>query len=135
MQRAALALIVFALLTVLPGVALAADGDSQTLTGEFVWERSDKNIEGPLEAIFESTGKDTWNVVFNFTFEDEPHIYKGTAEGSLENGTLKGKVMTDDDEPRPFTFEGTFKDGQFSGTHAGERDGKPSPTGTMSLSH
>ena len=43
--------------------------------------------------------------------------------------------MTDDEEPRPFTFEGTFTDGKFEGTHAGMRDGEPSPTGTISLSH
>ena len=71
MKKATLILTLFALLATLPCIASAADGESQsqTLTGQFIWERQDKNIEGPVEAIFEATGENMWNVAFHFTFE------------------------------------------------------------------
>ena len=108
-------------------------GESQTLEGEFVWKRSDKEIPGALEAVFEPTGENTWNVSFHFTFRDKEHTYTGTAEGSLTEGELHGRVMTDAEEPSPFEFEGSFTDGQFSGTHASLRTGEAQPTGTMTL--
>ncbi|MEM8933059.1 MAG: hypothetical protein AAGE94_17870 [Acidobacteriota bacterium] len=112
----------------------AASADAQTLEGEYIWKRQDKDISGALKAVFEPTGESTWNVAFYFQFEDEDHIYKGTAEGSLTDGELKGDVMTDGDEPRPFYFSGEFVDGNFNGTHWGMRDnGDRADTGTMSL--
>ncbi|MEM8996776.1 MAG: hypothetical protein AAGF23_18470, partial [Acidobacteriota bacterium] len=108
--------------------------DAQTMEGEFIWERTDKNITGPLKAIFETTEEaNTWNVSFHFTFEGEPHVYSGTAKGELGTGALEGEVMSDGDKPAPFIFEGTFTDGKFSGTHAGFRDGNRRPTGSMTL--
>jgi hypothetical protein len=108
--------------------------NTQTLQGEFVWERSDKSISGDLEAVFEPTGDATWNVSFHFTFDEKDHVYSGTAEGSLTEGELLGHVMTDGEEPSPFEFKGTFADGSFTGTHMGFRDGEAEPTGTMTLS-
>lgn len=108
--------------------------ETQTLQGEFIWERSDKNTSGPLRAVFESTGEATWNVAFHFTFDDKKHVYAGTAEGSLTEGKLHGRVMTDGEEPSPFEFEGTFAEGSFEGTHASLREGEPRPTGTITLS-
>ena len=128
------ALLLLALLTLLAVPSLMA-AESQTLEGEFVWERSDKNYSGPLKAIFEPTEEEgTWNVAFHFTFEEKAHVYSGTAKGNLKDGELSGEVMTDDDEPAPFLFEGQFDNGKFKGTHAGIRDGEKRPTGTLSLS-
>ncbi|MEM1182964.1 MAG: hypothetical protein AAGM22_31770 [Acidobacteriota bacterium] len=108
--------------------------DAKTLEGEFVWERSDKNITGPLKAVFEPTeDQGTWNVSFHFTFEGKDHIYAGTAKGNLGEGELAGEVMSDGDEPSPFVFEGAFTDGKFQGTHAGFRNGDRRPTGSMTL--
>lgn len=118
----------------LAGPSLLAT-DTQTLQGEFVWERPDEKIVGALEAVFEATGKETWNVSFHFTFDEKDHVYAGTAEGSLMDGELHGRVMTDGENPSPFEFEGTFSEGSFNGTHASLRDGEPQPTGTMTLSH
>ncbi|MEM7352189.1 MAG: hypothetical protein AAF657_15420 [Acidobacteriota bacterium] len=132
MKKPAIAILALAALA-LTAPSLFAD-ESQTLTGQFIWERSDKNIDGDLRAVFEPTGESAWNVSFYFKFEEKDHIYSGTAEGSLTDGTLKGKVMSDGDKPRPFEFEGTFADGSFQGTHTGFRKGEPSPTGTMTLS-
>ncbi|MEO1367265.1 MAG: hypothetical protein AAFX50_08805 [Acidobacteriota bacterium] len=121
-----------ALCLCLAPAAFAAD--AQTMEGEFVWERTDKNITGPLKAIFEPTEEaDTWNVSFHFTFEGKAHTYSGTAKGELGTGALEGEVMSDGEKPAPFVFEGTFTDGKFSGTHAGFRDGNRRPTGSMTL--
>ena len=131
-----LLILAIALLVALPGLAWAADGatETQTLEGEYVWKRQDKDISGPLKAIFEATGEASWNVAFHFTFEDEEHVYEGTATGSLTDGPLAGEVMTDGDEPRPFSFTGEFVNGSFEGTHSGMRDGETHRTGTLSLS-
>jgi hypothetical protein len=117
---------VLGLFTALP---LAAE-ESQTLQGEFHWERRD--VRGALEAVFTPTGEGTWDVSFHFEFREEPHTYTGTAEGSLENGPLKGTVKNEN-KKRTFTFEGTVTDGQFTGDHS-ELDGeKVYDTGTLTL--
>lgn len=99
-------------------VPAAMAADTRTLEGEFIWERDDKDIAGPLKAVFESTGEDMWNVSFHFTFEDKPHVYTGTAKGNLKDGELTGEVLSDGEEQHPYAFSGTFaEDGSFSGTH------------------
>lgn len=134
MKKAALTLVAVLLVFLVPGFSSAADEPKvQKMTGEFKWNRMDE--PGELKAFFKPTGENTWDVAFYFEFRDEPHIYRGTAEGSLKQGTLKGNVMTDGDEPSPFTFEGTVKDGKFEGTHASMREEEPQETGTLSLSH
>ncbi len=125
---------ILALSTLLLTVTPVFADESQTLKGEFVWERSDRDITGDLKAVFEPTGDSAWNVSFHFTFEEKQHVYSGTAEGSLTDGELKGKVMSDGEEPKPFEFEGTSADGSFQGTHTGFRQGERSPTGTLTLS-
>lgn len=134
MMKLETTLTAFAALAALLTVPSLLATETQTLQGEFVWERSDKNIPGALEAVFESTGEATWDVSFHFTFDDKDHVYAGTAEGSLTEGPLHGRVMTDGEEPSPFEFEGTFAEGSFQGTHAGFRDGERELTGTMTLS-
>lgn len=132
MTKLKLTLAALAIVLVAAPPLLAAD--PQKLQGEFIWERSDRNVSGPLEAVFEPTGDETWNVSFYFSLDDEDHVYSGTAEGSLTEGELRGRVMTDGEKPAPFEFEGKFVEGSFQGTHAGLRDGKKDPTGTMTLS-
>ncbi len=109
--------------------------ETQTLTGEFVWERSDESVTGDLEAVFEPTGEATWNVSFSFVFDEKEHVYAGTAKGSLTEGPLQGRVMTDGENPSPFEFEGAFTEGNFQGKHASLRQGEAESTGTMTLSH
>lgn len=144
MKKAALVLTALAFLFTAPGMVFAQDSaevatevaaeaaaEAQVLTGEFKWNRQDH--PGALKAVFTPTGENTWDVAFHFDFRDEPHIYSGTAEGSLDKGSLKGKVMSDGDEPSPFTFEGEFVDGKFEGTHASTREEEPQDTGTLTL--
>lgn len=115
-------------------LAAADAAESQTLQGEFVWERQDGTVAGPLTAVFEPTAKGAWDVSFHFTFEDKDYVYTGTAEGSLSEGELKGNVMSDGDEPQPYTFSGTFaKDGSFAGVHHYLGDEEARKTGSMTL--
>jgi len=115
-------------LTAQVGGAIAED--SRTLTGEFVW--SQRENRGDLEVIFTPTGEDRWDVAFHFTFRGQPHVYSGTAEGSLSEGSLQGTV-NNEDKRRTFTFKGKFEDGKFTGTHAEVGDGQEQATGTLTL--
>ena len=109
-------------------VAAAAE---RTLTGEFWWEESGRG--GDLRSVFTPTGEGTWDVVFYFRFHGESHVYRGTAEGSLSRGALRGTVL-DKDRERTFTFEGAFKNGEFAGTHSEVFSGGAEKTGTLTLS-
>lgn len=134
MKKAALVLMSLALMITLPGlvVAEAPAADETTLTGEFKWNRMDE--PGPIKAVFTPAGDGKWDVSFYFDFRDEPHVYSGTAEGSLSEGALKGNVMSDGEKPSPFSFEGKFVDGTFEGVHHSLRDEEPAETGTITLS-
>jgi len=109
---------------------IAAAKGEQALTGSYVWD--DGDAEGKLRAVFTPTGDATWNVSFYFTFQGQPHTYTGTAEGSLTDGDLEGKVLTEN-KRRTFVFEGSFKDGLFHGTHAEYKREKERRMGTLTL--
>ena len=121
--------VLLALLLVMPAVHGAPE--TQTLTGEFLW--SGGGASGDLEAVFTSTGEQTWDVSFHFEFRGRPHVYTGTAEGSLSQGELRGKVKNEN-KGRTFLFSGTVKDGKFQGTHAETEGGREQSTGTLTLS-
>ena len=105
-------------------------GGKQTLKGSYEW--TDSQGTGGLEAVFTPTGEGKWDVAFHFVFQGQPHIYAGTAEGTLAGGDLTGRVLNEG-KNRTFVFTGTFSDGEFRGTHAEiGRDGKH-PTGTLTL--
>jgi hypothetical protein len=107
------------------GLASAADSN-RTLKGTYEWTDGDK--KGPLEAVFTPAGEGKWEVAFHFEFDGQPHVYAGTAEGSLSDGNLKGAVKTEN-KKRTFTFKGAFRDGTFTGTHAEAEHS----TGTLTL--
>jgi hypothetical protein len=111
-------------------VIALADG-KKTLNGEFNWIGRD--VSGDLEAVFTPTGEGSWDVDFHFDFRGSPHVYSGTAEGSLSDGKLEGQVRNED-KKRSFTFTGSFDDGKFSGTHAETTAGREASTGTLTLS-
>lgn len=109
-------------------------GNDVTLAGGFVWERPNEKIDGKLEAVFTPTGDNRWDVAFHFEWENGPHTWLGTAEGSLQSGEFSGKVVSDDDRQARFQFKGTFEGGTFSGTHAQVlENGSLRDTGTMRL--
>ncbi|MEM7481053.1 MAG: hypothetical protein AAF481_07740 [Acidobacteriota bacterium] len=110
--------------------SLVAAPDQQVLKGEYFWTYD--NTRGDLKATLTPTGENTWDIAFDFRFSGEPHTYKGTATGSLDNGSLAGTVKNENGR-RTFTFEGSFDDGRFEGTHAELRKGKERSMGTLWL--
>ena len=107
----------------------AAVAEETVLVGEYHWNQG--GASGDLKAVFESTGENTWDVSFHFDFRSKPHVYSGTATGSLTDGKLEGTVKNES-KRRTFTFEGTFEDGTFSGDHS-EITRSEVRTGTLSL--
>ena len=126
--------LVFALamvLMLLPAVGSDANTEeTQTLNGSYKWDQGDS--EGALEAVFTPLTEDTWGVSFYFKFRGKPHTYTGTATGSLTDGPLSGEVKTEN-KRRTFSFEGTMKEGVFSGTHAELDEDEQYQTGTLTL--
>lgn len=103
--------------------------EKTTLVGEYSWDQG--SASGDLKAIFENTGENSWDVAFYFDFRSKPHVYKGTATGSLTEGTLEGTVKNETGR-RTFTFDGNFEEGIFRGDHA-ETTRSEVRTGTLSL--
>ena len=122
------------LLVCLSGLAVfGGDKDPVTLNGHFVWERTDSNKNGDLQAKFTKVKDGEWNVTFHFTWDEEAKVYTGQAKGSLKNGSLSGEVKSDDKE-HSYTFEGTVVDGKLTAKHKYIReDGTVSDTGTLVL--
>jgi len=108
-------------------------GVEVTLTGEFLWKHM--NHTGDLDTVFTRTGDGAWGVEFRFVWEGELHVYRGTAEGSLTDGELRGNVVRDNHErPQRFFFAGRFERGRFTGTHTAlQASGGTHPTGTLTL--
>ncbi|MDJ0836395.1 MAG: hypothetical protein QNK37_07730 [Acidobacteriota bacterium] len=102
-----------------------------TMEGSYVWTYSRKS-PGKLKAEFTHKRGDRWSVVFYFRFDGRNRVYKGTAEGNLENGSLKGTVKNENKQ-RTFTFQGTSIEGKFSGTHAEIKRNGEKKTGTLKL--
>ena len=129
------AAIAVTLLTLLLSVQDSAvpSADEVTLTGEFLWKHM--NHTGDLDAVFTKTGDDAWGVEFRFVWEGELHGFRGTAEGSLTDGELRGNVVTENPQrPQTFFFAGRFVRGRFTGTHTAlQASGGTHPTGTLTL--
>ncbi len=132
MRVAATAVTVLTLLLSVQDGAVSS-GDEVTLTGEFLWKHM--NHTGDLDAVFTRTGDRAWAVEFRFVWEGELHVYRGTAEGSLTDGELRGNVVRDNPErPQTFFFAGRFERGRFTGTHTAlQASGGTHPTGTLTL--
>jgi len=113
------------------GHCLAADGDI-TLNGTFVWDKKAAK-DHPIKAVFTPNGDKKWTVVYSFEWGPKgAQSWKGTAEGDLKNGEIKGEGLHPDGR-RKFTFKGTAKDGKIDCTHNETTSGKPEATGTMTL--
>ena len=132
MKVAAIAVTVLTLLLSVQDGAVHS-GDEVTLTGEFLWKHM--NHTGDLDTVFTRTGDGAWGVEFRFDWEGEMHVYRGTAEGSLTDGELRGNVVRDNHErPQTFFFAGRFERGRFTGTHTAlQASGGTHPTGTLTL--
>jgi hypothetical protein len=108
---------------------------THTLQGTFT---APQHQDGPrpVRAVFTATEQERhWEVVFHFQFNGAQHAFRGTAEGSLEDGALRGTIRSY--RSRTFIFSGNLSRGVFHGTHAevsrsGSRTGGPD-TGILTL--
>lgn len=117
--------------TVTLSPVFAADAPApRTLTGTYIWEQA--NEAGDLKAVFTPAEEGHWKVDFHFVFQGQAHVYSGTADGKLDQGALSGRVETDQGRG-VFTFQGEFKDGKFTGSHARLSAGNEERTGTLVL--
>lgn len=129
MHRIARSWIAPLLLLVAP--ALAADrAAQQTFNGTYLWEQGDDS--GRLQAVFTPAGDLHWNVEFHFQHGGSAHTYSGTADGRLDQGTLSGRVASEN-RRRVFTFRGEFRDGRLRGTHSEVMGNEEDRTGTFTL--
>jgi hypothetical protein len=110
--------------------SLPAMASPTTLRGDYRWGNDSPQS---LEASFTAAGgKDSWYVSFYFRHAGEQHTYRGTAQGSLTGGELRGTVKTED-ESRTFSFECTFQNGTCRGSHYEVSGNRRSKQGTLSL--
>ena len=107
----------------------APDPGPQFFEGSYTWGTE---AEGALEVVFTPNGKDSWNVDFAFDYVGNRRTWTGTARGNLKNGSLEGRVDSDNPE-LGYILRGEFRDGIFEGTHAELIDGSEKPSGTVRL--
>jgi hypothetical protein len=123
----------FALLAVLaiwPAERVASLDGLTVLEGQWRWTPG--NEAGDMKATFEPVAASSWKVSFSFNFNG-PHVYTGTAEGSLaEGGRLVGRVQSDVGRQQ-WRFEGTFKNGRLDGNHFAKRGREEELSGTLTL--
>lgn len=111
------------------GQAQADHDGTHTMVGEYHWTGG--NASGDLKAVFTPTGEGSWDVEFFFDFRDKPHVYAGTAEGSLIDGPLKGQVKNEN-RRRTFTFDGVVVESSYKADHAEITQGERR-TGTLEM--
>ena len=70
--------------------------------------------------------------MFTVTFDNADHVFRGLAEGSLEEGELSAEVENESGS-QTYIFRGEHRDGRFHGTHAETTDGFMNETGSMTL--
>lgn len=110
--------------------ALHAASEPQSFSGRYDWSdggRDDLRIE------FEPKGDGAWSVTFRFRFDGRSNTWKGTAQGSLDDGSeLTGTARW---RSRRWSWKATIDDGVMSGTHTELRSrGRTYETGTFVVS-
>ena len=123
------AVLVVGALAMASGQARADHDGTHTMVGEYYWTGG--STGGDLKAVFTPTGDGTWDVEFFFDFRKKPHVYAGTAEGSLTDGALEGEVKNEN-KRRTFIFGGTVVESKYSATHA-EVTQEERRTGTLEM--
>lgn len=108
----------------------SAEG-KQVFSGTYDWSNGSSD---ELTAEFKPDGNGGWAVSFKFDFSGDSHTWKGTAKGSLEDGSELTGTASWKRNGRKWVFNATLVDGVLNGEHAEVRNGKESPSGTFRLS-
>jgi hypothetical protein len=131
MMNARAFLIAMALLVLALGVKpVEAKKETETFSGQYDWSQGGSDR---MSAEFEPEGADSWKVTFRFRFSGRSETWKGTANGSLADGsTLSGTATSGN---RNWIFEADIEDGVMRGSHREiKRSGREYPTGTFKIS-
>lgn len=124
-------LLAITLLLIVLGSSAAQDGKTaEKFSGKYDWSAGGTD---KLSADFEPDGKGSWKVTFHFRFNGRNETWKGTAKGSLDDGsTLDGTATF---RKRNWIFEAGIENGVMRGSHREiKRSGREYPTGTFELS-
>ena len=133
MKQLTVCLCALVVLGLMVGGPSFAESEDITMEGGYVWQRRDGGIPGDLKAVFTPSGEGSWDVVFYFEWEGEDREWKGTASGSLTDGSLEGEAVEERDRKRTFKFSGEVTEGHFVGDHGAMRDGELQKRGTLEL--
>ena len=123
MRRFALLLVL--LLATIPVLA----NEKQNFTGSYQW---DNGGTGKLTMELKPKGDDEWKVTYRFEWGGDKRSWKGTATGSLEDGT--SVLGTAKWSGRNWRFEAEIVDGKMTGVHTEVNDKKSFKTGTFEVS-
>lgn len=125
-----LPVVVIATALAAPSIAsFGNDESAQTFRGEYNWV---DGASGPLTAEFVPDGEDSWKVKFRFEFSGKDNTWKGTARGSLADGSAV--TGTSNWRGRRWVFSGQIDDGVLRGEHTELRkDDSEYETGTFEL--
>ena len=126
--RALCALLVAAPLLLLGKPAEAAA--AETLTG--IYNSGFQDRPARLKAVFTPTDAGAWSVDFHFSHGGRDLNYSGTAHGSLTEGDLQGRVVSENGS-RTFSFQVNFENRVGTGRHAEIRRGREADTGPLTL--
>lgn len=104
--------------------------ESRTFRGTYDWANGGSDT---LRAEFEPDGDGAWKVEFSFDFSGDGYTWKGTATGSLEDGSDLTGTASWSRNHRTWVFTAKLVDGVLSGKHAEVRGDKETPSGTFRL--
>ncbi len=106
----------------------------RVLTGTYTTAKLDG--PGPIQGVFTQIAEEgevpKWSVVFTVTFQSADYVFRGLAEGGLEEGQLSGEVKNESGS-QTFIFRGEHRDGKFHAIHAETTGGLVNETGGMTL--
>jgi len=130
MSRNHLLIATVVMLLIVGVTATQAKKATETFSGQYDWSQGGSDR---LSAEFKPVGVDSWKITFRFHFSGRHETWKGTATGSLADGsTLTGTATSGN---RNWTFEAGIEDGVMHGSHREvKRSGREYPTGTFKLS-
>lgn len=116
-------------LAVSPLAAAPAGPPAEVFSGVYDWRSGGRD---DLRLEFEPNGNGSWRVTFRFDFDGRKYTWKGTAEGSLEDGSaLTGTASS---RSRKWTWDATLEEGVLRGRHREVRSrGRTYETGTFEL--
>lgn len=132
-NRTSLAALAILFLAVAVAPLAFADDHGKTpkpvvFTGSYDWSDGGSDF---LEATFEPDGDGAWDVTFRFKWNGNDYTWKGTARGSLEDGSeLTG---TGGANGRKWDWQATVADGVMNGRHTEKQGDRDYDTGTFEM--